>query len=623
MTPRVGRIAGWLRELRDPRSLGAKLVVILLGVGLAGSLGVTIMLVEVITPSFDQLERQAIDGHVERTHATLREFVAKVENSVRDYGDWNDSYAYMEHQTATFERESFSPLAMDNLEVNGMAYVAPDGHVVIARWHGASGDDVAMRNAFVAQIARVDFRRIMAGRSSSSFFLRIGREVDAVAVALVRKSDGSGTPHGLVLMARRLTSPQLSQLLQLRAGLAAAGGDQPQVRNDRSSTHIAVPILGPDGHAVASARFAVPRDISLLGLRMLLLAVAGTVVLLVLVLAILKRMITRLVLRPLARVEQHMTVVRESGALATLPEEQRQDEIGALGKSFNRMLSQLRDLQEQVEVQSFALGKSESAVAVMHNVRNALNPISTILSQGIAQPSPVDPTVLARAIEELKRDDLPPPRRDKLVAFLAAATMAEDQAREDRRRQLQAGREAMSHVLEIIGEQQHAAHQRPELEACDATDIVARNAAIARYAEGLSIAFVFPSHPHLVMASRLILSQVIGNLIANAAEAIAATGEGGGTITAEIGDHADGRTTISIRDTGDGFDPANAPELFQRGFSTRRHKSGGLGLHWCANSMTAMGGTLTLTSEGRGWGAVATLTLASAAVASAGEAKAA
>ena len=424
-------------------------------------------------------------------------------------------------------------------------------------------------------------------------------------------------------MARRLTSPQLSQLLQLHAGLALAGSaDQPQIRNDRSSTHIAVPILGSDGHAVASARFAVPREVSLLGRRMLLLAVAGTVVLLVMVLAILKRMITRLVLRPLARVEQHMQVVRETGAIATLPEEQRQDEIGALGKSFNRMLSQLRDLREQVEVQSFALGKSESAVAVMHNVRNALNPISTILSQGIAQPSPVDPAVLARAVEELKRDELPPARRDKLVAFLAAALAAEDQARDERRRQLQTGREAMSHVLEIIGEQQHAAHQRPELEVCDATDIVARNAAIARYAGDLSIAFVFPSRPHMIMASRLILSQVIGNLIANAAEAIGATGEGGGTITAEIIDK-DGRTQIFIRDTGDGFDPANAPELFQRGFSTRRHKSGGLGLHWCANSMTAMGGTLSLTSEGRGRGAVATLTLASAPAVLAHEAKAA
>jgi two-component system OmpR family sensor kinase len=50
----------------------------------------------------------------------------------------------------------------------------------------------------------------------------------------------------------------------------------------------------------------------------------------------------------------------------------------------------------------------------------------------------------------------------------------------------------MSHVLEIIGEQQHAANERPELEPCDVTEIIAKNATIARYSGELSIAFSFP-----------------------------------------------------------------------------------------------------------------------------------
>jgi signal transduction histidine kinase len=67
---------------------------------------------------------------------------------------------------------------------------------------------------------------------------------------------------------------------------------------------------------------------------------------------------------------------------------------------------------------------------------------------------------------------------------------------------------------------------------------------------------------------------------------------------------------IRITDDGEGFDPEKAPQLFQRGFSTRINKSGGLGLHWCANTMVAMGGSLTLLSEGIGIGASAVLELA-------------
>ena len=140
------------------------------------------------------------------------------------------------------------------------------------------------------------------------------------------------------------------------------------------------------------------------------------------------------------------------------------------------------------------------------------------------------------------------------------------------------------------------------------TELIAQNATIARYSGETAIAFDFPARPWPVMANRIILSQVIGNLFGNAAEAIAAKGSGAGSIRVTI-DEADGVVTITIRDDGEGFSPEVAATLFQRGYSTRAHKSGGLGLHWCANSMNAMEGSLRLASEGKGRGAAATLTL--------------
>lgn len=594
-----------------PRSLGAKLVLILTAVGLAGSLAITLLLATVITPSFNRLEARATAAHVERVRATLADFGAKVESAVRDYGDWNASYDYMAHPSAAFERESFSPLAMSNLSVEGMAYVAPDGAVRIARWiDPASGaENPAMRAALLAAIGHADLARVVGSGNSGRFFARLGKSVAAVGVAQVRRSDGTGTPRGYVLMARTLGSRRIASLLQLEAAIdLAAPVDRAVVTPQRARITIAVPIAGADGRAVAMARFSVPRDVSLLGRRMLLLAVAGSTLLLLLVLVVLRRALARLVLAPLQRVERHMQEVRVSGAMALLDDDGRRDEFGSLGRSFNAMLSQLRDLREQIEVQSFALGRSESAVAVMHNVRNALNPVSTIISQGIAQAPPIDPVMVERALAELAQDDIPPARRRKLAAFVAAALTAEGDAREAMQRELVVGREAMAHVLEIIGQQQAQAHERPTLEPCDVTAIVARNATIARYSRDASIAFSFPAGAHRAMANRVILSQVIGNLFGNAAEAIAAAGAASGTIAVTILERDDA-VVVRIRDDGEGFDAATGATLFQRGFSTRAHKSGGLGLHWCANAMTAMEGALRLDSEGRGRGAVATLTL--------------
>lgn len=602
------------RQFRTPQSLGAKLLAILTAVGLLGSLAITLLLASVITPSFNQLERASVSAHVERTRAALAEYISKVETAVRDYGDWNSSYDYMGHPNRRFEEESFSTLAMSNLDVNGMAYIGNDRHIVIARWLdlGTQADQPMMRRQLIEAIGRIDFAKVLGGHSSAAFYTRLGPIVAAVGVAQVRRSDGTGTPRGYVMMVRQFTSKQLSTLLQLKARLDLGNmADQETITPGSAMMTIAVPILGAEQQAIANVSFGVPRDVSILGQRMLLLAIAGSTLLLIILLTVLRRMIARLVLRPLHRVERHMQVVTASGALGLLDEEDRRDEIGSLGRSFNSMLSQLKDLREQLEVQSFALGRSESAVAVMHNVRNALNPISTILSRGVADEPATDRANIDRAISELSREETPPARRQKLAAFVAAAIEAEFSDRAERRRQLHTGREAMQHVLEIIGSQQAQAHERPPLEQCDITAIIAQNATIARYSTDLSIAFTFPTRPWPVMANRLILSQVIGNLFGNAAEAIAAKGIKSGSITVSIED-IDDRVRVSIRDDGEGFSPETGATLFQRGYSTRAHKSGGLGLHWCANSMNAMEGGLALESAGKGHGATAILTLKAA-----------
>lgn len=611
MPYRAARALGRVGLSRIPKSLGAQLVLILTGVGLVGSLAITLLLAGIITPSFNKLEDVAVEANVERTQAALTEFAGKVETAVRDYGDWNSSYDYMARPTRAFEEESFSTLAMANLDVSGMAYVAPDGRILIARWiDSASGTDRPdMRARLIAAVPAMRLDRLSGSATSRSFYLRLGDTLAAVGVAQVRRSDGSGTPRGYVLMARALSSAQIARLLQLPAevdlGLAS-----PAITVDRARERlmIAVPITGPDGAPVAATRFEVKRDLSLLGRQMLVFAVAGVVVLLAVVLLVLRRMIGRLVLKPLHRVERHMGVVRTSGTLGLLDDDRRADEIGSLVTSFNSMLSQLKDLREQVEVQSFKLGQNESAVAVMHNVRNALAPIATILSQGVAAPG-ADRDLIDRAIAELAGNDIPPARRQKLAAFVAAAAEADRADRDERRRGLETGREALRNVLEIIGQQQEQAHEKPPLALVDLSDIVAQNAAIARYSGETSIAFMFPSKPHWAMANRVILSQVIGNLLANAGEAIAARDGEGGSISVSVVEHGE-TVELAILDNGEGFDPGMEPKLFQRGFSTRAHKSGGLGLHWCANSMLGMGGTLRLESAGRGTGARAVLTLA-------------
>ena len=61
-----------------------------------------------------------------------------------------------------------------------------------------------------------------------------------------------------------------------------------------------------------------------------------------------------------------------------------------------------------------------------------------------------------------------------------------------------------------------------------------------------------------------------------------------------------------------GIAPEAMASLFQRGFSTKQEKKGGIGLHWCANSVIAMNGKIHATSDGAGQGATFHLLLPAA-----------
>lgn len=587
-------------KVRRPTSLGAKLVLIMTVVALCGTVAITVLLASIITPSFTKLEDAAIAGQVERTRAMLSRYAADVQAEARHHRDAT-GVGGGQRGSGSKATPAARPFVAD-----GIAEITAEGRIDRTGWNGPAGS--SLRGQWVELLGRTDFARVLAGRRSARFYARLGDSVAAVGIARMGGAARTDPVQGYVAIARVITARQLSETLGVEAAIDLGSGNTAAATFRGSRAAIIVPMTGADGRVVATTRFDVPDNVARLSRRVLVLAVAGSILLLLLVLIVLRRLIAQLVLRPLLRIENHMRRVRASGSLALLDEDERRDEIGSLGRNFNAMLQQLKDLREQIGVQSFDLGRSESAVAVMHNVRNALNPISTILSREIAQVPPIDRATLDRAIEELARGDVSDERRQKLAAFVTAAVDADAANRDSTRHELSIGREAMGHVLEIIGQQQQAAHERPALEICDVTAIIARNATIVRYLDGASIAFGFPAGPNLVMANRLILSQVIGNLFANAAESIVARGTGSGSIVTAI-EQVDGRVTIEIRDDGEGITPEVAATLFHRGFSTRAHKSGGLGLHWCANSVNAMQGSLRLESEGPGQGAVAILTL--------------
>jgi PAS domain S-box-containing protein len=164
---------------------------------------------------------------------------------------------------------------------------------------------------------------------------------------------------------------------------------------------------------------------------------------------------------------------------------------------------------------------------------------------------------------------------------------------------------------------------RLEVQAVDLAAVVESATEAVRLAaetKGIGITQTIDREDGIITGDPDRLRQVVWNLLSNAIKFTPA----GGTVRVEL-TRAAGHVEIRVSDTGQGFDPAFAPYLFDRfrqadASITRRSGGLGLGLAIVKQFVELHGGTVTAASPGEGKGATFTILLPHIAPEQAGEA---
>jgi C4-dicarboxylate-specific signal transduction histidine kinase len=111
----------------------------------------------------------------------------------------------------------------------------------------------------------------------------------------------------------------------------------------------------------------------------------------------------------------------------------------------------------------------------------------------------------------------------------------------------------------------------------------------------------------VIRVARTVLRLILQNVIINAADAVRDAGKEQGVLhlSAEIVREADRQQLhLQCRDDGVGITAQNLARVFEKGFSTKSPETNhGIGLHWCANAINALGGRIWAASDGPGSGA--------------------
>jgi len=492
-----------------------------------------------------------------------------------------------------------------------------EGHLVQARDLDLESDQPLGLELTAEPQLPADFpwRAHLHAATAVHCLLRVSRGILLLAAAPVLDGHGNGPSRGMVIIGR-LLSPAVVRSLGAQAQVALAMlPPDPNVATEKvleSDSVTRVYRLFNDlyGRPVMTLRVDVPREITLRGYRAVAYASACLIAAAVIVLILLVVVLNRVILNPLARVTRHAVDLGEDPELRTRLDLPRRDEFGVLAHELDRMVERVAESRMQLVDQSFQAGFAELAKGVLHNLGNAMTPISVRLASLTERLRAAPIADAEQAVTELTEGTADAARCADLEQFLRlacrdlAATVRstqEDVATITRQTSL---------IQSALAEQMRSARNEYVIEPVRLTELLAQSLEIVpdscrarlRIAADDTVRRV-----GVVRVARTVLRLILQNLIINAADAVRDAGKDRGTlqVSAEILRDADRRQLhLQCIDDGIGIAAENLERVFEKGFTTKSPETNhGIGLHWCANAIGALGGRIWAASDGPGRGA--------------------
>ena len=571
----------------------------------------------VILPSFEALEADLARTDMERARRAIERELDQLQTFSADWGNWLDTYEYMADRNPAFIEENMTPVTLEAAGLDAVAFLDTEGRFV---WHKglkpATREEIPYE--FLAQAgldARHPFAKAIREGNGAKGIVVTEHGPAMLVAAPVLDGAGNGPHRGAVLLARVITPEVAARLaeqaqvdLKVTTPLSPSAGKaaerdsllQPRIVTLDYTNQVYRNLEDIFGDPSVMLRIDVPRKVSAqgrdaIGYALLSLFVAGAAVLVVLVVAL-----RRMVLRPVSRLTKHAVRIAEGDDLTQRMNVRRADEIGILAREFDRMVDKLADARRRLVDQSFEAGASQAASGVLHNIGNAMTPLSVTVAtlQDRLRSAPAGE--IAMVLAELESSDGDPARRADLQQFLrlacrelanVVALASDDVAIVARQAQTIHG---------ALAQQLQPSRYGPVIETVELPALVEQSAELVspRLRQRITLNLdrsLYDAGPLAV--PRIMLQQVFQNLVQNAAEAVCrADGDRGHlrvSCLVERSERGEEMLTLLFADDGVGIRDDDLTRIFEKGFSTKSPDTNqGIGLHWCANAINAVGGRI-------------------------------
>lgn len=582
-----------------------------------------------VLQEFHKLEQESAQRDMERAGEAFQRELEVVGTMAEDWGNWAEIHRYMESRDPAVPEANLSVSAMDTLGADFVELVDTDGGIVFAR--SLDPDTRApIDSPPVQSTVLVTWAKAMRDGETRSGMIRTARGAMLIATAPVLNGEGGGPRRGSIMLGRYFTPKIIGELahrtkLDLAfvavpenaapgaargagAGVAAA----PALRETESHLELTGTLTDLAGAPLLQQVVRVPRDLLARGKDTVQLAAVSILVAALVSLLVLVALLRKLVLKPLTRLSEHVQRIGSSDDLSQRLGLGTSDEIGQLGAGIDSMVSQLQDARSRLVERSYEAGAAEMVRGTLHNVGNALTPMS-VHSANIATALKSAPlSDIGMALQALGESQDDAARAAELLRFAGLAvdeSSAQVALATKSSEELQRSVDSLQDLLRL----QMGASRREQL--VDRASIATLLEESTRLCPPDRISRIrIEADPTLLALQPervpvMMMKQVFQNLIINAAEALPVGESGVIRVSAQRMQDSGGTwLQIAFADNGAGIAPEALGKVFEKGFSTKSYKrNSGIGLHWCANAMASIGGSIDVASEGPGHGATFTL----------------
>jgi two-component system, NtrC family, sensor kinase len=273
-------------------------------------------------------------------------------------------------------------------------------------------------------------------------------------------------------------------------------------------------------------------------------------------------------------------------------------------------VGRLAESRMQLIAPSFQAGFAELARGVLHNLGNAMTPISVRLAALTERLRSAPIAEVEQAVGELKGGAIDPQRSSDLEEFVRLACTEFAATLRSAQDDVATLTRQTTHIQAALAEQMRSARNEQVIEPVRLTELLAQSLEIVPDACRTRLDIDTDDtlrRVGVVRVARTVLRLILQNLIINAADAVRDAGKDKGTlrVSAEIVRDAE-RQHLHLQcvDDGVGIPAENLERVFEKGFTTKSPETNhGIGLHWCANAVGALGGRIWAASDGPGSGA--------------------